>query len=316
MLVTDFFINEEKKTYGSIYITSFGTLFQALVCPTLIVIVSWSISYLAVALAERQDTFRLLRDKNAQLLAQEKELREAKLAAEDALSSKTEFFARVSHEFRTPLNVVLGFSEELIKPPSPGGGGGERGQGAVTTITPETADRVQYILAAGESLLRVVDDILELFRLSSTHSQTGTQLLQINLTAVDIPSFFGTVCDLVEVISKENGQHFIKHLDPSLPRYLVIDRGRFSQLVMNLASNACKYSRPAGGVISIRLTNEGHVEDGRPGFITLRLDVQDNGPGIPPELKDRIFESFFRGGPPVEEAEMEAEEAAVAAAAG
>jgi len=316
MLVTDFFINEEKKTYGSIYITSFSTLFQALVCPTLIVIVSWSISYLAVALAERQDTLRLLRDKNAQLLAQEKELREAKLAAEDALSSKTEFFARVSHEFRTPLNVVLGFSEELIKPPSPVGRGGEGGQGAMTTITPETADRVQYILAAGESLLRVVDDILELFRLSSTHSQTGTQLLQINLTAVDIPSFFGTVCDLVEVITKENGQHFIKHLDPSLPRYLVIDRGRFSQLVMNLASNACKYSRPAGGVISIRLTNEGPVEDGRPGFITLRLDVQDNGPGIPPELKDRIFESFFRGGPSAEEAEMEAEEAAIAAAAG
>ncbi|TFJ87580.1 hypothetical protein NSK_000931 [Nannochloropsis salina CCMP1776] len=310
MLVTDFLLNEEQKTYGSVYITSFSTLFQALVCPTLIVIVSWSISYLAVALAERQDTLRLLRDKNAQLLAQEKELREAKLAAEQALSSKTEFFARVSHEFRTPLNVVLGFSEELIKPPPPGEGG------QWVALTAETADRVQYILAAGESLLRVVDDILELFRLSSTHSQNGGQLLRVNMTAVDIPSFFGTVCDLVEVISKENGLHFIKHLDPALPRCLIIDRGRFSQLVMNLAFNACKYSRPAGGVVSIRLTNEGPVEDGRPGFITLRLDVQDNGPGIPPEVKDRIFESFFRGGPSMETMEVEEEEAAMPAAAG
>ena len=305
MLVTDFFINEEKKTYGSIYISSFGTLFQVLVCPTLVVIVTWSISILAVALTERQDTLALLREKNTELVAQEKELREAKLAAEQALSSKTEFFARVSHEFRTPLNVVLGFSEELTKQ-APGRG---------VALTSETADRIQYILAAGESLLRVVDDILELFRLSSSHSSDGMQLLQVTAVPVDISTFFSTVCDLVEVISKENGQLFIKHLDPSLPRCLVIDRGRLSQLVMNLASNACKYSRPVGGVVSIRLSNEGPVED-QPGFITLRLDVQDNGPGVPPELKDRIFESFFRGGPSVEEAEAEAEAAALAATSG
>ena len=89
MLVTDFLINEEKKTYGSVYISSFGTLFQALVCPTLIVIVSWSISYLAVALAERQDTLGLLRDKNAQLLAQEKERVKSEISRESIETIKS-----------------------------------------------------------------------------------------------------------------------------------------------------------------------------------------------------------------------------------
>jgi signal transduction histidine kinase len=281
MLVTDFVVDKEQQAYGSVSVSSFGSLFQVLVCPLLVVTVAWSISYLAVALAERQDTLLLLEEKNAQLVAQGRELREAKQAAEAALSSKTEFFARVSHEFRTPLNVVLGFSEELTKCPD-------------LALTPETADRIHYILAAGESLLRVVDDILELFRLSSASSRGR---LRIHLTGVDIPGFFGTVCDLVEAIAQENGQHFIRFLDPSLPRYLYLDRVRFSQLVMNLASNACKYSRPAGGVVSIRLINDGPAP-GRPGHITLRLDVQDNGPGIPPELKERIFESFFRAGDP------------------
>ena len=101
-----------------------------------------------MALAERQDTLSLLEQKNRQLVAQGRELREAKRAAEAALSSKSEFFARVSHEFRTPLNVVLGFSEELAKCPD-------------LAHSPETADRLHYILAAGESLLRVVDDVLE-----------------------------------------------------------------------------------------------------------------------------------------------------------
>ncbi len=281
MLVTDFVADADQRSYGAISVSSFGALFQVLVCPLLVVTISWSISYLAVALAERQDTLLLLEEKNAQLVAQGRELREAKQSAEAALSSKTEFFARVSHEFRTPLNVVLGFSEELTKCPD-------------LALTPETADRIHYILAAGESLLRVVDDILELFRLSSTSSRGR---LRIQLTGVDVRAFFGTVCDLVEAIAQENGQHFIRHLDPALPRFLLLDRVRVSQLVMNLASNACKYSRPAGGVVSIRLINDGPWP-GRPGHITLRLDVQDNGPGIPPELKERIFESFFRAGDP------------------
>lgn len=104
-----------------------------------------------MALAERQDTLSLLEQKNRQLVAQGQELREAKRAAEAALSTKSEFFARVSHEFRTPLNVVLGFSEELL----------QKRQDPELALAPEATDRLHYILAAGESLLRVVDDILE-----------------------------------------------------------------------------------------------------------------------------------------------------------
>lgn len=87
-----------------------------------------------------------------------------------ALNTKTEFFARVSHEFRTPLNIILNFAEEIILNPS---------------LSPYARERVSYIMASGEGLLRIVDDILEVRGgggLCNVHAGLG----------IDLPSFLSS----------------------------------------------------------------------------------------------------------------------------
>ena len=130
-------------------------------------------------------------------------------------------------------------------------------KGSALALAPETVDRLHYILAAGESLLRVVDDILSVrfwwgvcvcimcittfnththitFTTRTTHpAHTHTQLfrlssasergrLRVRLAGVDVPALFGTVCDLVALIAQEHGLYFTRHLDPALPRFLYL----------------------------------------------------------------------------------------------
>jgi PAS domain S-box-containing protein len=186
-----------------------------------------------------------------------------KAAAEAASRAKTEFLSRMSHELRTPLNAVLGFSQLLEM-----------------TRTPPLADAhrrpVQLIREAGEHLLVMIGDLLDLTRIESGQLKLAIEpvplapladeclaLLQAQAAAVPV----SLVCAPLGTLA------------------VAADRTRLKQVLLNLLSNAVKYNRP-GGAVTLRARSEG---------AGVRLEVSDTGLGIAPEHLARLFEPFQRG---------------------
>jgi CheY-like chemotaxis protein/anti-sigma regulatory factor (Ser/Thr protein kinase) len=173
----------------------------------------------------------------------------------------------MSHELRTPLNAVLGFAQLLQR---------DRKE----PLSARHADRVAQILRGGEHLLRLIDDILDL-----SHIEAGR--VSISTEPVGVPEVLAEVASSVEALAARQGIRVeVEPLPPQLPM-VYVDRTRFAQILMNFASNAIKYNRPAGSVTFIVSL----LGDDR-----LRVTVVDTGMGIPGEKQDKLFQPFQRAG--------------------
>lgn len=192
-----------------------------------------------------------LRDKQAALLASE---------------AKTEFLSRMSHEMRTPLNAVIGFSQLLLGRP------GE----ADTQQVREYAD---HVLRAGQHLLALINDVLDLQRV-----EEGRLTLQPDDVALDVMA--RRVIDLLSPAAEQRGVVF----ENRLPEGLTVraDERHLRQVLLNLASNAVKYNRPAGVV---RWSAELLPLQG-----LVRLSIEDNGAGLSASQIERLFQPFDRLG--------------------
>ncbi len=180
---------------------------------------------------------------------------------------KSSFVASVSHELRTPLNSIIGFSEVLI-------------DGLAGEVGTTAEEYLSYIHASGSHLRDLINDILDLSRL-----QAGR--MPLDLDQVDVLNLVQEVYITLSPLIEEKGQHFeIDQTDP-LPT-ITADRFRLKQILLNLLSNANKFT-PQGGHISVRAS--------RLDPSTLRLDVIDDGIGIPLEEQGMIFEEFRQVGP-------------------
>jgi PAS domain S-box-containing protein len=186
-----------------------------------------------------------------------------KAAAEAASRAKTEFLSRMSHELRTPLNAVLGFAQLLEMSRAPALDGAHRRP-------------VQLIREAGEHLLTMIGDLLDLTRIESG---------QLKLAIEPVP-----LAPLVEecfaLLQAQAAAAPVSLVSAPLGTLVVAtDRTRLKQVLLNLLSNAVKYNRP-GGAVTLRARSEGaHV----------RVEVSDTGLGIAPEHLSRLFEPFQRG---------------------
>lgn len=186
------------------------------------------------------------------------ELEAARVAAEAASEAKSRFLATMSHELRTPLNAVIGYSDALA---------GERDQQRL-------ADYARSINEAGRHLLLLIDDILDVAR-----SQTGA--LEIAQAPVAVGPLLETACAAVAEEAERAGLTLALEVPDGLPS-LMGDAGRLHQLLVNLLSNAAKFT-PAGGriTLSAKVTEAG-----------LAIRVADTGIGIAPEDRERVFEPF------------------------
>ncbi|HEY5684116.1 MAG TPA: ATP-binding protein, partial [Acidimicrobiia bacterium] len=218
----------------------------------------------ATILRSRDRAARAARDATAELREQAVELR---IARDDALAAdrlKTTFLATMSHELRTPLNAVIGLSSVLSNE-------------VFGPLTTKQAEYLERITTSGDHLLQLIDDVLSLARI-----EAGKE--DLTLTPMDLAQEVSSAVGLLRAQADTN--EITLRIDlPSEPIVVSADRRRLRQILLNLVSNAIKFtptSREVG--VDLRLT-EGGAE----------IAVWDQGIGIPSQDLERIFEPFFQG---------------------
>ncbi len=228
-------------------------------------------------ITERKRAERELQEKNEKLDAQNEELQsvtEELLARQQELRAKTEelekasraksdFLAHMSHDLRTPLNVIIGFAE-LMR------------DGVTGEVTEEQSQCLDDILSSGLRLLSLINDILDLSKIES--GKMKLQLRNISLRGV-IESLKG---EIMPLIGKKE-QSLKVNLEKRLP-LLSADKARTKQVLINLLGNSTKFT-PEGGELRIEAFREGGL---------CRISVIDNGIGIKKENQEKIFEPFYQ----------------------
>lgn len=215
-----------------------------------------------------ESTLFLLTDENEQRKKAENQYKEAKEQAEKASAAKSDFLSRMSHEFRTPMNAILGFGQLL-----------ELGS---TEFDENQKSNIGEILQAGKHLLELINDVLDL-----TEIEAGK--LEVSMEKVKLKDVVPQCISLMEPIAKIRQ---IKQIDNISEKGYVLyaDFTRLKQVLLNLLSNAVKYNREEGSI-----TLDGEVIDEQ----YLRISITDTGDGVKEEDMSKLFTSFERLNPKI-----------------
>jgi signal transduction histidine kinase/CheY-like chemotaxis protein len=187
-------------------------------------------------------------------------LEEALQAMQDALRAKGEFLAVVSHEIRTPMNGVLGMTQLL----------------QMTELNEEQRRYCDTIQASGETLLAIINDILDMSKLDSGKVRLDVRPLQPRQVVRE-------VADLLRAQAQSKGLYLDTEVAGDVPAWVYGDTTRLKQVITNLVGNALKFTHHGGVRVAMKMVTEGKV---------LECQVQDTGIGIPPDKVDRLFERF------------------------
>ena len=193
----------------------------------------------------------------------EAEIEAARRAAEAASRAKSDFISNMSHELRTPLNVILGYGQLLSRDPG---------------LTGTHRDQIVTIRRSGEHLLTLINDILDISRIEADKLRIDPQPTALK----------ALVSNMVEMLSVRAARKRIKlaaWIDPAVPEFVMADDKRLRQILLNLLSNALKFTQEGSVRLSVLSAGD-----------RISFQVTDTGVGIPEDQQEVIFESFVQLG--------------------
>jgi PAS domain S-box-containing protein len=183
---------------------------------------------------------------------------------EQALATRSRFYAAMSHELRTPINAIIGYNTLIL-------------DGIFGEVAPRQEDGLRRAQRAAKHLMELVNDVLDLAKIEAGR-------IEIQVEPTRLTQLVDELLDTVRPLAEERGTRMVTSMADGCPE-IQTDPRRARQILLNLLSNAAKFG--AGGTVTITCTAVGRG---------IAVEVQDHGPGIPPEEHERIFEEFVQLG--------------------
>ncbi|HLO88458.1 MAG TPA: PAS domain S-box protein [Nostocaceae cyanobacterium] len=200
---------------------------------------------------------------------QSQALQKAVIAADAANRAKSEFLASMSHELRTPLNAILGFTQVMSHD---------------LHLSSEHQQNLAIINRAGEHLLNLINDILEMSKI-----EAGRTVL--NISSFDLMHLLVSLEEMLEFRAMSKGIKLIFTTASNLPQYIQADENKLRQVLLNLLGNAIKFTDHGSVTLRVAVKDDNQISQQNQ-QLTLHIEIQDTGAGIAPEEIELLFETF------------------------